>query len=424
MKAKITKSFIEGIETPEKSELLVWDTIFPGFYLAVRPSGRKSFYAFYRLRNHKQQKIKLGDFPIMTAEEARDKYKELTNQVFDGLNPVAIIRERAKIEEFDLSRNGLIIDLYEKYMTEHAIYKKPRSRDNDRLYWNKHIIPIIGNKEVRSVTVGDISSIHKGISQEIGRGGILKTTTANRVLEVLKKAFTLAEEWEWRPEGSNPCRKIKKFKEKARRRYLGIDEAGKLGGVLQKYLALGYRERQIARLVLLLIYTGARRSEILTAKWSYVCPERFVLAIPDSKSNEPQDIQLPSEAFDILEDIRLDQEQNKRQGEYIFDGHVKGQPLKDEGNHWDKIRFDAGLNDFRMHDLRHSFASFMAITTGSQIMIQRTLRHADQKTSERYTHLFNDPVRLAVNQTASKIKKALNGKVINFDEAKKLRGVA
>lgn len=424
MKAKITKSFIESVEPPEKSELLVWDVLFPGFYVTIRPSGRKSFYAFYRLRNHKQQKIKLGDFPMMTVEEARDKYKELTNQVFDGLDPAAVIRERAKIEEFDPSRNGLVVDLYEKYMAEHAIYKKPRSRDNDRLYWNKHIIPRIGTKEVRAVTVGDISAIHKGISQETGRGGILKTTTANRVLEVLKKAFTLAEEWEWRHEGSNPCRKIKKFKERARRRYLGVDEAGKLGNVLQKYLCLGYRERQIARLVLLLIYTGARRSEILTAKWKYVSPERFVLAIPDSKSNEPQDIQLPSEAFDLLEDIRADQEQNKRQGEYIFDGHIKGQPLKDEGVHWDKIRSDAALSDFRMHDLRHSFASFMAITTGSQIMIQRTLRHADQKTSERYTHLFNDPVRLAVNQTASKIKQALNGKVINFDEAKKIRGVA
>lgn len=422
MKLKITKTVIEGAEAPENEKLYIWDTILPGFHVIVRPSGRKSFYAFYRLRNRRQQTIKLGDFPALTVDQAREKYKELTNQAFEGINPVEAIRERAREAEPDPAKNGTVCDLYRKYMAEHAIVKKPRSRLNDEGYWNNHILPRIGQKRVRDVTVGDISAIHKGMAQLVGKNGKPMTTTANRVLEVLKKAFNLAEEWEWRPEGTNPCRRIKKFKETKRRRYLTVLEAKKLNNVLCEYLSLGYRERQVARLILLLLLTGARKNEMMQAKWSYIVPERSVLALPDTKSNEPQDLVIPAEAFKILSDIRADQKQNNRQSDFIFDGHIHGQPLKDEGKHWDNIRAAASLSDFRLHDLRHSYASYMAMTTGSQIMIQQSLRHADPSTSNRYTHMFNDPLRLAVNQTADKIMQVLHGgKIVDFDEAKRRR---
>lgn len=419
MKIKITKSLIEGVAAPEKSELLIWDTLMPGFFATIRPSGRRSFYAYYRLRNKKQQKIKLGDFPAMTVEEAREKYKELTGQVFDGLDPLAVIRERAADMQ-DPAKSGTMRDLYAKYMAEHAIFKKPGSQKNDIIYWEKHILPRIGDKPVREVTRGDISAIHKGIAAETNRKGELMTTTANRVLEVLKKAFSLAEEWEWRPEGTNPGAKIKKFKERARKRYLTLEEAASLDRVLAEYLKSGYRERQVARLVLILLLVGGRKNEIRNARWEWVHADRGVLSLPDSKSNEPQDIQLPDKVLGILGDIKADQEQNHRQSDFIFDGHVHGQPLKDEGKHWDDIRAKAGLKDFRMHDLRHSFASYMAMATGSELMIQQSLRHADAKTSKRYTHMFNAPLRSAVNQTANKIIEAMrSGKIVDFEVAKK-----
>ncbi len=419
MKIKITKSLIEGVDAPEKTELLIWDTLMPGFFATIRPSGRRSFYAYYRLRNKKQQKIKLGDFPAMTVEEAREKYKELTGQVFDGLDPLAVIRERAADMQ-DPAKSGTMRDLYAKYMAEHAIFKKPGSQKNDIIYWEKHILPRIGDKPVREVTRGDISAIHKGIAAETNRKGELMTTTANRVLEVLKKAFSLAEEWEWRPEGTNPGAKIKKFKERARKRYLTLEEAASLDRVLAEYLKSGYRERQVARLILILLLVGGRKNEIRHARWEWVHADRGVLSLPDSKSNEPQDIQLPDEVLGILNDIGEDQEKNHRQSDFIFDGHVHGQPLKDEGKHWDNIRAKAGLKDFRMHDLRHSFASYMAMATGSELMIQQSLRHADAKTSKRYTHMFNAPLRTAVNQTANKIIEAMrNGKIVDFEAAKK-----
>lgn len=419
MKTKITKSLIEGAKPLENSRLFIWDTILPGFHVIVRPSGRRSFYAFYRLRSHKQQTVKLGDFPAMTVEEAREKYKELTSQAFDGLDPVAVIRERAMSAE-DLVKSATVRDLYDKYMAEHAIFKKSGSQKNDIIYWEKHILPRIGNKLVRNVTRGDISAIHKGIASEVNRKGELMTVTANRVLEVLKKAFSLAEEWEWRPEGTNPGAKIKKFKERTRKRYLTIEEAAELDRVLVKYLKSGYRERQVARLVLILLLVGGRKKEIRHARWEWVHADRGVLSLPDSKSNEPQDIQLPDEVLGILDDIREDQRLNNRQSDFIFDGHIHGQPLKDEGKHWDNIRAEAGLKDFRMHDLRHSFASYMAMATGSELMIQQSLRHADAKTSKRYTHMFNAPLRTAVNQTANKIIEAMrNGKIVDFEAAKR-----
>lgn len=422
MKIKFNKSALEELKPLENKDFLVWDTILPGLFVRVRPSGRKGFYAVYRLRNHKQQKIKLGDFPVITVEDAREKFRELTNSAFDGFDPVKQIKDRAAAE-LDPAVSGTVEDLYKKYMAEHAIHKKASSAANDVIYWERHILPRLGQKAVRSVTRGDISAVHNAIGQEVNSKGQLKTTTANRVLEVLKKAFNLAEDWEWRPEGSNPCRKVKKFAERPRRRYLSMQECINLYQVLSDYLKdERYRARQIAHLVLLLLYTGGRRGEIITAKWSYVVPERCVLALPDTKANRPQDIQLSNEALEVLEWIRADQQKNGFSGDYIFDGHVKGQPLKDEGDHWDNIRARASLSDFRMHDLRHSFASFMAMTTGSQVMIKEALRHADAKTSERYTHMFNDPLRLAVNQTTAKLREIMSeGKVVSIEEARRKR---
>ena len=205
-----------------------------------------------------------------------------------------------------------------------------------------------------------------------------------------------------------------------------MSECVSLYGVLSNYLTdERYRARQVAYLVFLLLYTGGRRGEIITAKWKYLVPERGVLALPDTKANRPQDVQLGNEALEVLSWIRADQEKNGYSGEYIFDGHVKGQPLKDEGDHWDNIRLKAGLIDFRMHDLRHSFASFMAMTTGSQVMIKEALRHSDAKTSERYTHMFNDPLRLAVNQTTAKLREVMSkGKVVSIDEARRAKLIA
>ena len=420
MKEKITKSLIEGVSPPENSRLFIWDTILSGFHVIVRPSGRRSFYAFYRLRNHKQQTVKLGDFPAMTVEAAREKYKELTSQAFDGLDPVAVIRERA-LDADDLSKSATVRDLHAKYMAEHAIHKKSSSVQNDAGYWSNHILPYIGDKQVRRITRGDISFIHNAIGQKKNRKGELMTVTANRVLEVLSKAFNLAEIWEWRPEGSNPCKQIKDFPEKKRRRYLAAGECVSLYNVLLEYLkGENYRKRQVANLVMLLLFTGARKNEMMRAKWSYIVPERSVMALPDTKSNEPQDIQLSIEVLEILQRIRDDQQKNGRAGDYIFDGHIIGQPLKDEGRHWDNIRAEAGLMDFCLHDLRHSFASFMAVTTGSKIMIQQSLRHADPSTSDRYTHLINDPLRVAVGQTASKIQDVMRGgNIVNFEDAKR-----
>ena len=123
MKIKFNKSALEELKPLENKDFLVWDTILPGLFVRVRPSGRKSFYAVYRLRNHKQQKIKLGDFPVITVEDAREKCRELTNSAFDGFDPVKQIKDRAAAE-LDPAVSGTVEDLYKKYMAEHAIHKK------------------------------------------------------------------------------------------------------------------------------------------------------------------------------------------------------------------------------------------------------------------------------------------------------------
>lgn len=409
MKTKITKSLIEKSEPAEK-DYLIWDNVITGLFLRVYASGKKVFFGQFRLKNGKMRKAKIGEYPTIVIDEARETFREWIRIASSGHDPIEEIKALSRRIDTKQKNIHTIEELHDRYMNEYALlFKKPSSCRNDKGYWSKHILPFFKGRIVSEISPSDISELRMNIASKINRQGKQMKTTANRALEVLAKAFSLAEDWKWIPNGSNPCSRRQKFKEVFRKRYLSPKEAVQLGKVLQEYLASGGTKRKIARLILLLINTGARKNEFMHGMWSWVDWERAVYCIPDSKSNEPQEIQLSEVALSILREMY--EERKDPDHPYIFEGHIHRRPLQDEGVHWDCIRKKAGLINFHMHDLRHSYASFVAAATGSLFMVASLLRHEDEKSAKRYAHVLNAPLLQAVNATSDIISQVMSSEV-------------
>ena len=207
---------------------------------------------------------------------------------------------------------------------------------------------------------------------------------ANRTLGVLSKMFNLAEIWGLRPDGSNPCRHVPKYREKKRERFLSQEELQRLGQVLSEAEVEGSETPFIIAAFRLLILTGCRLGEIQTLKWEYITPRHMEL--PDTKTGARR-IPLPQAARDVLDALP-----RYAGNSYVIAGKLEGRFATDFQHPWRRIRARADLPEVRIHDLRHTYAS-MAVSGGMPIqMVGRLLGHSQLQTTMRYAHLADDPV--------------------------------
>ena len=222
---------------------------------------------------------------------------------------------------------------------------------------------------------------------------------ANRTLGVLSKMFNLAEVWGLRPDGSNPCRHVPKYREMKRERYLAQAELQRLGAVLAEAECDGSETPQIVAAFRLLVLTGCRLGEIQTLKWEYITPRGMEL--PDTKTGARR-IPLPQAARDVLAALpRLDG------NPYVIAGKVEGRYATDLQHPWRRIRARAGLDGVRIHDLRHTYAS-NAVSSGMAIqMVGRLLGHTQLQTTMRYAHLADDPVNRAAEENAARLSASI-----------------
>ncbi len=383
---KLTNRTVAAIK-PGDRDLFVWDDELPGFGLRVKPSGVKSYILQYRNQHNVSRRYTLGRHGVIGPEKARVKAKSLLAGVQDGADPATERREAREAPT--------VADLAERYMAEHARPKKrPSSARTDASNLRLHVLPALGRKRVAVVTRADIADLHHAMRETPG--------AANRTLALVSKMMNLAEKWGWRLDGSNPCRHVERYPERAMERFLSGDELGRLGSVLAEVERTGTEFPSVVAAIRLLMFTGARLGEILNLEWTHVDFERTCLRLPESKTGAKV-IHLSAPALEVLTGIERDG------SPWVIAGRGSGRPLVNLRKPWYRIRAMAGLDDVRLHDLRHSYASVGVASGLSLPVIGALLGHAQPATTARYAHLAADPLKQAADMIGRRIAAAMKG---------------
>lgn len=379
---KLTKRTVDAL-APGEADYFVWDTEIAGFAVRVMPSGAKTYQAQYR-KGGRTRRVSLGRHGNITAEQARLKAREVMGLVAKGDNPAEEIAQHRRAPTV-----GALCDrFYKAHVLERC---KPSTQAEYKRALELFIKPAIGAFKVVDVERKDVAELHhkhRAIPYQ-----------ANRTLGVLSKMFNLAEVWGLRPDGSNPCRHVPKYREAKRERYLSLAELQRLGAVLSAAAEAGTETPYIIAAFRLLILTGCRLGEIQTLKWEYITPRHIEL--PDSKTGARR-IPLPPAARDVLTALP-----RVAGNPYVIAGKVEGRYATDFQYPWRRLRARAGLESVRIHDLRHTYAS-NAVSSGKPIqMVGRILGHTQLQTTMRYAHLADDAVNRAAEETAEQLSAAL-----------------
>lgn len=379
---KLTKRAVDALKS-ETKDFFVWDTQIAGFGVRVMPSGAKTYQAQYR-KGGRTRRVSVGRHGKITVDEARKLAKEIMGLVAKGEDPAEDISQHRKAPT--------ITALCERFFQSHVIERcKPSTQSEYRRAIDLFINPAIGNFKVVDVERRDVAELHHKFRN--------KPYQANRTLGVLSKMFNLAEIWGLRPDGSNPCRHVPKYREVKRQRYLSNAELQKLGQVLCEIEREESETQFVIAAFRLLILTGCRLGEIQTLKWDFITQDGMEL--PDTKTGARR-IPLPAAARAVLSAVPM-----VPKNPYVIAGKVAGKCVSDLQHPWQRIRARAGLQNVRIHDLRHTYAS-NAVSSGMPIqMVGRLLGHTQIQTTMRYAHLADDPVRRAAEENAARLNDAL-----------------
>ena len=385
---KITKRSVESIPITDR-DVLRWDTELRGFGVRVKPSGIRSYLVQYRNQHGRSRRLTIGTHGRLTAEEARAEARKLLADGARGCDPA---------EDRKALRTALtMVEFSERYMTEYAEgKKKPGTLETDRSNLRCHILPALGNLPVASVTKSDVIRLHQSMKDKPG--------AANRTIQLVSHMLNVAEKWGQRPDGSNPCRHVEKFKERKRERYLSATELLRLGEVLAEAERTRTELPGAIAAIRLLIFTGCRRGEILTLRWEYVNFENECLRLPDSKTGA-RVVHLNAPALEFLSTI-----ERRDDNPHVIAGGKPGAHLVNLKKPWQRIRKQAGLEDVRLHDIRHSFASVAVGLGESLYMTGKLLGHSQAQTTQRYAHLADDPVKAATERVGAAIAGMMAGK--------------
>jgi integrase len=442
---RLTKRVVDEAEPAqgeggELREVKLWDSDVRGFFLRVLPSGSKVYAVSYGTgRRGVVRRVTIGEHgapwtpdPVtgeqrtLTCELARQEAERLRGEVRAGGDPGAKrVSERAL---------PTLAQFAERYLTDYAgPHKRPATvaadrgllglREKPRRRFKaqpkpRTILAALGSRRVDRISTSEVTRLHLAWKDT--------PTRANRALALLSHIFAMAEKWGVRPRGTNPCRGIDRFDEKRRERFLSGEELARLGA------ALGFAEKAAAKdksqedgaeslfavaAIRLLILTGCRMSEILTAKWEAVDLDTGILTIAEPKEGRPKAVVLNAPAAKVLSDLP-----QLKSNPFVIVGHVRGRHLTDLEHPWQRIRKRAGLEDVRLHDLRHSFAS-VAVAGGATLpIIGALLGHSQPATTARYAHLSDDPLRAASKVIGERIASAMKRKPAKDNRAELRRG--
>lgn len=386
---RLTKLQIEKAKydpnSTQRARCILWDTEVRGFGLRIYPSGAKTFIISYRCQGRKRL-MTLGPYGVLTLEQARANARKKLIEVLEGGDPLAARKNKDRAET--------VSKLCKEYMAKYAIGPNPerpnkKSHVEDQRRIDKVILPAWRNRKIQSIRHSDVLTLR----HKVGERSIYE---ANRIVALISVMWEFA-----RKEGfiertaDNPARGIEKYKENKRTRWVTPEEMPKLICSINEYPNIYARGA-----FLLFLFTGCRKSELLTAKWEYVDFERRQLNLPDTKSGEALHLPLSNAAIEILRNL-------PRAGKnpYIFPGKIKGKPLVGIFKIWNDIRTKAGVKDVRIHDLRHTVGSWLKQAGNDSYLVQQILGHSDGRTTERYMHFGQNHLREPLEQHSRLIQQ-------------------
>lgn len=414
----LSRKAMASIPKPEAKPVTYFDTATVGFGLKCLPNGKRRWIVEYRPgaggRGVATKRMVLGDARTVTIEDAREAARIILSKAQLGADPAQ--------ERSDERKSLTVAELLTKYQEQHLKPKKKASTDEYVSYLvNTYLTPEFGTKRASNVTRAEVARWHR----EIGATG--KTATANRAIQFLAAAYAFGQRFGYlTSKVENPAKSIEKFREVARERFLNAEELARLGETLRLAETEGLpwnpdpakKSKHVPKTnqrtvvdpfavaaIRLLLFTGARRGEILNLEWAHVDLERGLLNLPDSKTGR-KTIPLGGPAIELLKTLpRLGDGKRVIPGRMNDDGEYTSRV--DLKKPWDRIRDHAKLDGLRLHDLRHSFA---AVGAGSGLglpTIGKLLGHKEVATTARYAHLADDPMRRAADSIAGTIAEAL-----------------
>lgn len=373
---RITLALISRLKPGET----IWDSDVKGF--GVRYRRTTITYVFKKRINGQQTWLTIGRHGSpWTPETARKKALTLAADAAAGINGSEVRRIEGAKPTF--------ADAIDQFIAEHGTKIKPSTREEYERLIRLYLKPAFGKLKLDALTRAHIAKAHASWSD--------KPRAANHALAVLSKFMSWCDDHGLIVENSNPCTRIKKYKEHTRERYLSNDEIAALLALLAQLEASGEETVFTVAAFRLLLLTGARLSEITTLKWDYVDLDNALLRLPDSKTGKKV-IRLNVPALQVLSALP-----RVEGNPYVIAGHRPGAHVINLQKPWRRIRAQAGLADVRIHDLRHSFAS-VAINNGASLaMVGKLLGHTRPETTARYAHLADDPLRALNEQIGTAI---------------------
>jgi integrase len=399
-------------DCPERGNRITYDADLPGFGLRVTVKGVCSYVLNYTNSGGMERRATIGEYPGMKVQAARERAEALRAEIRAGADPLAERRQEREAPT--------VAELCDRYLEEHA--PKKRTGGEDRAKIERHVRGRLGSQKVAAITFTDIDRLHRDLTRAGSR------IEANRVVALLSKMFGLAIRWGMRSD--NPVAGIERNPEEKRTRYLSGDELRRLTEALAKHPS-----QRAADAVRLLLLTGARRGEVLSASWEQFDLGAGIWIKPSAHTKQKREHRVPlsAPARQLLAEIKEWADQRAKKAgqpasQFVFPGRASDEPMKDLKTAWGTLCDAAGLTEtapkttrtgkpvikdgkpvtitrstVRLHDLRHTYASVLASAGLSLPVIGALLGHTQPATTARYAHLFDDPLRAATERAGAAI---------------------
>ncbi|MFK4005023.1 tyrosine-type recombinase/integrase [Qipengyuania sp. NPDC077563] len=378
-RTKITDKVVRELTpSPDGKQKIVRDEVIVGFAVRITGSGFISF-VFNYVCNGVQRRLTIGSPPAWSVAAAREKAKQLRRQVDVGIDP---------LEDKRAARNEKTVDeVWQRYQREVLSKRAPKTVKDVTSIWDRLVTPTLGKMQITRVLAQDIESLHATVSEAT-------PTQSNRMLASIQHMFTKSIHWGL--VSHNPVKGIDRNPEERRVRFLSECE-------LRRFLrALRKRPQTSSTLAIeFLMLTGARSGETFRAKWVEVDLRKAVWTKPSAhtKTKKIHSVPLALEAVEVLK-----RAQENRRSEFIFPG-INASHIKSVKKAFAAILRDADITDFRIHDLRHSYASWLASENVPLTTIGRLLGHTQVSTTLRYSHLNDEVLRNATSIAGRRMRQ-------------------